>query len=166
MQSTDTRLANNAVMDSDRSTSITIAGTEYALLLTTKATKEIAKCYGGLQNLGDKLFAGQDNFEEGLDQILWLITLLANQSVLVHNYQFPNDKQDLLDTETLELMTSPYDLLGYKDAILACMNKGTRREVEGEDPNANPPTPMTEAPLPGSSSTPAPSWDTDGKSIG
>ena len=42
MQSTDTRLANNAVMDSDRSTSITIAGTEYALLLTTKATKEIA----------------------------------------------------------------------------------------------------------------------------
>ena len=164
MQSTDTRLANNAVMDSDRSTSITIAGTEYALLLTTKATKEIAKRYGGLQNLGDKLFAGQDNFEEGLDQILWLITLLANQSVLVHNYQFPNDKQDLLDTETLELMTSPYDLLGYKDAILACMNKGTRREVEGEE--TNPPTPMTEAPLPGSSSTPAPSWDTDGKSIG
>ena len=95
-----------------------------------------------------------------------MITLLANQSVLVHNYQFPNDRKDLLDTETLELMTSPYDLLGYKDAILACMNKGTRREVEGEDPNANPPTPMTGAPLPGSSSTPAPSWDTDGKSIG
>ena len=164
MQSTDIRLINNAVMDSERSTSITIAGTEYALLLTTKATKQIAKRYGGLQNLGDKLFAGQDNFEEGLDQILWLIALLANQSVLVHNYQFPNDRKELLDMETLELMTSPYDLLGYKDAILACMNKGTRREVEGEE--TNPPTPMTEAPLPGSSSTPAPSWDTDGKSIG
>ena len=48
MQSTDTRLANNAVIDSDRAAVITIGGKEYALLLTTRATKEISMRYGGL----------------------------------------------------------------------------------------------------------------------
>jgi hypothetical protein len=165
MAKNDTNLSNNAVIDSERSTIITVGDKEYALLLTTKATKEIGKRYGGLQNLGDKLFEGKDNFEDGLDEILWLITLLANQSVLVHNYQFPNDKEELLDTEFLELMTSPYDLLGYKDAIFNCMNKGTKRLVLSEDTGANPQTPMTEAPSLGSNSTPVPSLDTAEKSI-
>ncbi|MDD2396127.1 MAG: hypothetical protein PHG12_10355, partial [Sphaerochaeta sp.] len=88
----DINLADNPAIDSDRSTTITIAGRDYALLLTTKATKEIAKRYGGLQNLGDKLFEGKENFDEGLDEIVWLIALLANQSVLIHNFQFPDDK--------------------------------------------------------------------------
>jgi hypothetical protein len=42
-------------MDKDRSTAINIGGQEYQLILTTKATKEIAGRYGGLENLGDKL---------------------------------------------------------------------------------------------------------------
>ena len=56
MAKNDTNLSNNAVIDSERSTIITVGDKEYALLLTTKATKEIGKRYGGLQNLGDKLF--------------------------------------------------------------------------------------------------------------
>ena len=36
----------------ERSSVITIGGVEYELLLTTKATKEIAKRYGGLEKLG------------------------------------------------------------------------------------------------------------------
>ena len=42
-------------MTTDRTAAITIAGEEYTLVLTTRATKEIAGRYGGLENLGDKL---------------------------------------------------------------------------------------------------------------
>lgn len=160
----DINLADNPAIDSDRSTTITIAGRDYALLLTTKATKEIAKRYGGLQNLGDKLFEGKENFDEGLDEIVWLIALLANQSVLIHNFQFPDDKQELLDAETLELLTSPYDLLSFKDAIMSCMSRGTARHVETEDTGANPPKPTTAVRSRGSSSTPARSSATRAKS--
>ena len=38
-------------MDNERTASIRIGGDEYVLLLTTKATKEIAGRYGGLENL-------------------------------------------------------------------------------------------------------------------
>lgn len=63
---------------------IIIAGKEYELILTTKATKEISKRYGGLSKLGDKL-QNTENFELALDEIIWLVTVLANQSVLIHN---------------------------------------------------------------------------------
>lgn len=39
----------------DRSTKISIGGREFELILTTRATKEIAGRYGGLENLGEKL---------------------------------------------------------------------------------------------------------------
>jgi hypothetical protein len=71
-------------MDNERSAKINIGGTEYSLVLTTRATKEIARRYGGLENLGEKLLKAE-NFELALDEIIWLITLLSNQSILIHN---------------------------------------------------------------------------------
>ena len=71
-------------MTTERSANINIGGDEYTLLLTTKATKDIAGRYGGLENLGDKLMKSE-NFEMAIGEIVWLITLLANQSILVHN---------------------------------------------------------------------------------
>ena len=41
------------MMTDERSARITIGGQEYELILTTKATKEIARRYGGLSNLGE-----------------------------------------------------------------------------------------------------------------
>ena len=119
-------------MADERSTLITIGGNEYEMLLTTKATKEIAKRYGGLSNLGDKLMKSE-NFELALDEIVWLITLLANQSVLVYNLQNPNAKKELLTEESVELLTSPFELAEYKNAIMDAMYKGTKRHVESED---------------------------------
>lgn len=115
----------------DRSATITIGGQEFALLLTTRATKEIAARYGGLENLGEKLMKSE-NFEMALDEIVWLITLLANQSILIHNLRDPADKLDLLTTEVVELLTSPYDLAAYKNAIMEAMSKGTKRNIESE----------------------------------
>jgi len=123
-------------MADERSALITIGGNEYEMLLTTKATKEIAKRYGGLSNLGDKLMKSE-NFELALDEIVWLITLLANQSVLVYNLQNPNAKKELLTEESVELLTSPFELAEYKNAIMDAMYKGTKREVESEPDSKN-----------------------------
>ena len=119
-------------MYNERSAEISIGGQKYEMILTTKATKEIAKRYGGLSNLGEKLMK-TENFEMALDEVVWLITLLANQSVLVHNLQNPSKKRELLTEETVELLTSPFELAEYKNAIMDAMYKGTKRHVESED---------------------------------
>ena len=123
-------------MTTDRTTLIHIGDSEYELVLTTKATKEIATRYGGLENLGQKLMKSE-NFEMALDEIVWLITLLANQSVLIHNLKNPADKKEVLTTDVVELLTSPLDLAEYKLAIMDAMFKGTKRNVESEDTGKN-----------------------------
>jgi hypothetical protein len=125
------------MQDNDRSAIIKIGDKEYQLILTTKATKEIAKRYGGLENLGTKLMK-TENFEMALDEVVWLITLLANQSILIHNLK-NKDKRELLTEETVELLTSPLELAAYKDAIMEAMFKGTKRNVESEDDLKNTP---------------------------
>lgn len=123
-------------MTTDRTTLIHIGDNEYELILTTKATKEIAGRYGGLENLGQKLMKSE-NFEMALDEIVWLITLLANQSVLIHNLKNPAEKKEVLTTDVVELLTSPLDLADYKLAIMDAMFKGTKRNVESEDAPKN-----------------------------
>jgi hypothetical protein len=122
-------------MDNERSSTIKIGNEKYQLILTTKATKEIAKRYGGLENLGEKLMKSE-NFEMALDEIVWLITLLANQSVLIHNLQNKDDKRELLTEDDVELLTSPLELSTYKEAITEAMFKGTKRYVESEKTEA------------------------------
>ena len=77
--------------------------------------------------------SGSEDLEQALDEIVWLICLLCNQGVQINNFNNPNDKQELLSEETVELLTTPSDLAVYKDAIMAAMFKGTKREVESED---------------------------------
>jgi hypothetical protein len=120
------------MIDTDRLTTITIGGDDYELILTTGATKEIAKRYGGLENLGDKLLKSE-NVEMALDEIVWLITLLANQSILIHNLRNTKGKRELLTEQTVELLTSPFELAEYKSAITEAMYKGTKRNVNSED---------------------------------
>lgn len=121
------------MIEKERAETITIGGKQYDLILTTKATKEIAKRYGGLSNLGDKLLKSE-NFEMALDEIIWLLTLLANQSILIHNLQNKEEKRELLEEDTVELLTSPLELATYKTAIMEAMFKGTKRNVESEEP--------------------------------
>ena len=88
----------------NRTAKILIGGEEYTLLLTTKATKEIAGRYGGLENLGDKLMKSE-NFEMALGELVWLITLLANQPILIHNIKHRDDPRELLTEDLVELLT-------------------------------------------------------------
>ena len=123
-------------MTTERTANITIGGEEYTLLLTTKATKEIAGRYGGLENLGDKLMKSE-NFEMALGEIVWLITLLANQTILIHNLKNKDNPREVLTEEMVELLTTPVDLATYKAAITVALHKGTKRNVESESDSKN-----------------------------
>jgi hypothetical protein len=122
----------------ERSAAITIDGQQYELLLTTKATKAIAGRYGGLESLGKKLLKSE-NFEMAIEEIVYLITLLANQSILIHNLRNPSTTRDLLTEELVELLTSPYELGEYKNAITEAIMRGTARNIQSESNGPNPP---------------------------
>jgi len=124
------------MLDDDRIAKIIIGDTEYPMLLTTKATKEIGKRYGGLGNLGDKLL-NNENFEFALDEVVWLITLLANQPILIHNMR-NSDKKELLTEDEIELFTTPLELGSYKNAIMEAMYNGTKRNIQSESENEEP----------------------------
>ena len=123
-------------MDNERTAMITIGGEEYNLVLTTRATKQIAGRYGGLENLGDKLMKSE-NFEMAIGEIVWLITLLANQSLLIHNLKHRDAPRELLTEEDVELLTTPADLATYKAAITEALYKGTKRNIVSEDDPKN-----------------------------
>lgn len=119
------------MMENERSATILISGDEYTLLLTTRATKEIAARYGGLENLGDKLMKSE-NVEMALSEIVWLITILANQSTLIYNIKNKDDKKELLTEDDVEILTTPADLAEYKEAIMTALYKGAKRNIESE----------------------------------
>ena len=123
-------------MDNERTAVINIGDEEYTLLLTTKATKEIAGRYGGLENLGEKLMKSE-NFEMAIGEIVWLITLLANQSILIHNLKDKEHPRELLTEDVVELLTTPLDLAVYKTAMTEALYKGTKRNVESEKDSKN-----------------------------
>ena len=120
----------------ERSSNILIGGEEYTLLLTTRATKEIAGRYGGLENLGDKLLKSE-NFEMAIGEVVWLITLLANQTIMVHNIKHKDEPKELLTEELVELLTAPADLALYKAAITEALYRGTKRNIESENDSKN-----------------------------
>ncbi len=123
-------------MHEEYMTRIKVGDKEYELLLTTRATKDIAGRYGGLESLGDKLMK-TENFEMAISEIVWLITLLANQPILIHNLKNKERPTELLTEEEVELLTSPLDLADYKQAITDALFKATKRNVESENDSKN-----------------------------
>ena len=119
-------------MADERSSIIKIGDKEYELLLTTKATKEIAKKYGGLEKLGDKLLSTKD-YEGAIGEIVWLLVTLANGPILIHNLKNPDHKKDLITEDEVEILTTPSDLAEFKEAITSALLKGTKRNIESEE---------------------------------
>ena len=67
------------------------------------------------------------------------ITLLANQSILIHNLKDKEHPKEPLTEDVVELLTTPLDLAGYKTAITEALYKGTKRNVESEKDSKNAP---------------------------
>lgn len=72
-----------------------------------------------------------------IGEIVWLITLLANQSILVNNLKNKDNKKDILTEEMVELLTTPLDLADYKATITEDLYKGTKRKIQSEDNSKN-----------------------------
>ena len=123
-------------MVEDRSAVVTIGGEEYELLLTTRATKLIGKRYGGLENLGEKLLKAE-NFDMALDEIIWLITLLANQPIQIYNLKNKENPRELLAEDDVELLTTPLEIATFRTAITQAMSNGMRRDILSEPDQKN-----------------------------
>jgi hypothetical protein len=114
----------------ERSAVVTIDGAPYALLLTTRATREITRRFGGIEALGEHLLT--DDLAAALTDILWLIVLLANQPISIHNLRHPESPKPYLTEEEVELLTQPYEIADYREALVECIVRGTKRDVESE----------------------------------
>ncbi|MFS0410153.1 hypothetical protein ACL1BN_13355, partial [Corynebacterium striatum] len=103
-------MTNTSSIDAaGRSATVTIGGSEYELVLTTKATRLIAERYGGLDKLGAALETSED-LGQTLTEVIWLITLLANQSVQIHNLIHRDNPRPQLTEDEVELLTVPADI--------------------------------------------------------
>jgi len=120
----------------DRAAIIKVGSEEFQLLLTTAATKAISEKFGGLENLGESLMKSE-NFATALNEVNWLLCLLANQAIKRHNYMHKDNPKPELTMEFFELFTAPHELIEYKDAIAECMLRGTKRHIESENDTKN-----------------------------
>jgi len=114
----------------ERSATIKIGKDEYPILLTLRATKEIAKKYGGLNELAEIVFS--DQWEAAIDDMLWLIALLANQCIAIRNL-YEKSHDPMLKPEDMEQLISPFDIPTYSLAIMQCLQAGSKRHVESEE---------------------------------
>lgn len=123
------------MIDDSRVTYLVLGKEKIPLLLTLKATREIATRYGGLEELGNKMLDSMD-LNGMIDEIVWLIVVLANQCILIENLENKTNKP-LLTPNELELKMDPYDMTSYREAILAALQAGQRQHVQSEEEPKN-----------------------------
>jgi len=123
------------MIDDSRVTYLVLGKEKLPLLLTLKATRDIATRYGGLEELGNKMLESMD-LNGMIDEIVWLIVILANQCILIENLENKTNKP-LLTANELELKMDPYDMTSYREAILAALQAGQRQHVQSEEEPKN-----------------------------
>lgn len=112
-----------------RITEIEIAGRKYPLNFSTKAAKEIAARYGGLDNI-DKAFSNKAT-DAMMDEVVWLLSLLIAQGVAYKKIVEGEEVQSITADE-LEIVLGVADMTGLKDKIMDALLGGMKREVEVE----------------------------------
>lgn len=123
------------MIDDSRVTYLVLGKEKLPLLLTLKATRDIATRYGGLEELGNKMLESMD-LNGMIDEIVWLIVVLANQCILIDNLENKTNKP-LLTPNELELKMDPYDMTSYREAILAALQAGQKQHVQSEEEPKN-----------------------------
>ena len=89
------------------------------------------KRYGSFEAIADIIF-NIENIEQSLDETIWLIVLLANQSIAIHNLRNKDNPRPKLTTEEVEFLISPYEIADMKDAIVTALTKGGERYIQSE----------------------------------
>jgi hypothetical protein len=108
---------------------IEIAGSKYPLNFSTKAAKEIAQRYDGLENIEDA-FSGKA-VDAMMDEIIWLLSLLIAQGVAYKRIVEGEDVKGITADE-LEVVLGVADMTDMKGKIMNAMLGGMKREVEVE----------------------------------
>jgi hypothetical protein len=114
---------------------ITLFGREYALILTTGALKEIGERYGGIDKLGEVL----ENVDvtRQLDDVIWLLMTLANQSVKIHNKLCHDDDVWALLTPEDFALVELFQLTEMVAPLSQAMGAGLKRKIGSEDDEKN-----------------------------
>ncbi len=115
---------------SKRSVEVTIGEKTYDMILTSAATLAITEKFGGLAELG-KAMAGNGD-ADAIKNTLWLVTLLCNQSVAIHNLWHPESPEPKLTEEAVMLLTTPEDFKEFAEKVTIAITKGARSEDGNE----------------------------------
>ena len=94
------------------------------MILTIKATAEISARYGSVETLNEKL-KHPNHPDLPLDEIIWLITLLANQAFLIDKFKTNCMMGKRVSEGEMELFVSPQNLEYYKETIAEAISKAT-----------------------------------------
>lgn len=113
----------------NRITEIDIAGKTYPLNFSTRAAKQMAARYGGMDQI-DTAFEGK-GIDEMLDDVIWMLALLIDQGVAYRRI-IDGVQVDAVSADDLEVLLGMGDLVRIKDVLLEAMLAGAGREVEAE----------------------------------
>jgi hypothetical protein len=119
-------------------TEIKIGDKTYNLVLTVRAVKELAEKFGGIENFSAEL-KKTENYSKNIENVAFMIALLANQGELIKQLENPDKPANLLTPEAVELLTTPAELGEFKNAISAAIKIGLKRNVESESSQKNVP---------------------------
>ena len=105
-----------------------VAGKEYPMCMTVRATKAITARYGELGGLGDALRSYA--VEKQIDEVLWLLSLLMREGCELERYLHPERAAPTPPpAEVLEIVFTPGDLVELKTVLFRCLALGMGREV-------------------------------------
>lgn len=124
---------NSRIIGFENNAKITLDGTEYPLLLSTYAAKQISDKFGGLSEMGERLTASNGREGEMIDDLCWVIATLANQPILIRNRR---DKKDepTLTAEDVAIFTTIDDITDMVEAVMLAINQGSSRAVPDGKP--------------------------------
>jgi len=119
--------------DADKILITMLDGSEYELILTTNATRIFVEKYGGLEKLGEALLEETDQTTK-FREVVYIISVLANQSVLINNMLNPENKKPEITEDMVNLLTTPFHFQEYNEKLIAVMRRDMTRNIKSEEP--------------------------------
>lgn len=104
---------------------VKIAGKEYRLVFTTAAMKQVGAKYGGIEQMGEKMDADRS---AAIDDICWLVALLANQGIMIDTRNTNPNNPDLLNVDLVGLLTMPWEIESLSQAAIHAIELGMAME--------------------------------------
>lgn len=91
----------------EKGVDVQIDGVTYSLIFTTAAMGAVGKKYGGVEEMGEAMQIDKSN---AVEDICWLIALLANQGIMLKTRNTNPNNPELLTAELVGLLTMPLEL--------------------------------------------------------